>query len=391
MRNVLKIALICITLNGWFNVNAQVTIGTELEPEKGVLLDLKERASNSTDNSTADKGMLFPRVTLTDKDNLFPMFESDGSGGYQIGSTLYNKGVEDKNHIGLIVYNVNTTLFSPGLHMWDGVEWRRMDNSSAVEPEIAGLMCGSAQMVPNVYTKDVPFEGILKIPYTGGNGGAYLSTLPVPPSAGTNGLSIELIGGKLNHGAGEVHFRVFGTPQESSPVTAKFDINFLGKLCSGVTVGNAITIKPTEYVRRTLPLSSTTTADSEVTFGHLKVRFNYTGGNTGIPQITTTEGLNTHALAWYRKAGSGGANFMYYLNEPLVAGTWRRIAGRATTPGDYDLNAAYRDIADAIIVLQHDAVQEMYRVTFNVYTTVAQSGQVPAAQGSYTVFVELLN
>ncbi len=101
----------------WFtcaNVWGQVTIGVGLEPEKGTLLDLKqEQKTNGTENSK--KGMVLPRVQLTDMNKLYPMYTS----GYNLN--------EDKNHVGLMVYNIVAKApFCRGVYVWTGTEWRRL-------------------------------------------------------------------------------------------------------------------------------------------------------------------------------------------------------------------------------------------------------------------------
>ena len=95
-------------------VKAQVTIGAGLEPNKGALLDLKERNPDNPaiDNSTTNKGLGMPRVKLT---ILTSISDIDGAAG------------KEKEHTGLCVYNVNTNAalnIRPGLYVWDGELWR---------------------------------------------------------------------------------------------------------------------------------------------------------------------------------------------------------------------------------------------------------------------------
>lgn len=236
-KSFLYLFIITLISFSYGKVNAQVTIGSGEVPNKGALLELKEHNAVNplVNNSTADKGMLYPRVNLTDNNNLFPMFEDDGSGGYKIGSTSYSKSEEDKKHIGLIVYNVNaSSVFHQGLHIWDGKEWRKIDNSPVIQPEISSLMCKSKTMSPNEYKKDQFFEGLLTIPYLGGNGGAYTGTDPV--SIG-NGLYIERVEGKLSLGGGQVTYRIFGTPTVDTPTPTTFNTDFLGKTCTNISIG----------------------------------------------------------------------------------------------------------------------------------------------------------
>ncbi|MDR2951113.1 MAG: hypothetical protein LBV71_18150 [Prevotella sp.] len=231
----LCIAFACFMFIG--NAKAQVTIGSGLAPEGGSLLDMKEDPTVPfANNATSTKGMLYPRVELNDayRTDLHPM--------YDVSSADYNtnKANLKKSHTGLIVFNVTTSsYFSPGLYFWSGIEWRRMDDSPAVEASVTDLLCTNAIMSPSSYSTGVPFDGIVKIPYIGGTGGAYDGTVPIGGTAATNNLYIERIGGKLNYGGGEVMYRISGTPSVSSPTTTTFPINFLGKTCN-VTVGSGV-------------------------------------------------------------------------------------------------------------------------------------------------------
>jgi len=95
-------------------LNAQVTIGAEIEPNNGALLDLKEKnpINPSVDNSTTNKGLGMPRVKLTSLVTLTDIKDAVG---------------KEKELTGLFVYNVNTnnTLgIRPGLYVWDGSCWR---------------------------------------------------------------------------------------------------------------------------------------------------------------------------------------------------------------------------------------------------------------------------
>ncbi len=131
-------------------VHSQVTIGSGADPNTGALLDLKEyNPSNpSTDNTTAKKGMMLPRVSITDRDNLFPMFEDDD----EYKNNIANKKDEyDLSHIGLMVYNVYTDICKeiyPGAQVWDGDKWEPLsegtfpvetgiltDNRNSAKPE----------------------------------------------------------------------------------------------------------------------------------------------------------------------------------------------------------------------------------------------------------------
>jgi uncharacterized protein (TIGR02145 family) len=95
---------------------AQVTIGSSIDPEAGALLDLKEKtpADPSTDNATATKGLMLPRVILTEPDMLYPMFIPG-----------YDAAAEDARHAGLTVYNLGQCdgKFARGVYTWTGAQW----------------------------------------------------------------------------------------------------------------------------------------------------------------------------------------------------------------------------------------------------------------------------
>ncbi len=96
---------------------AQVTIGSADPPVKGALLQLKE---NESLNENSTKGLILPRVQLSDKENLFPMF-SDTDPDY---ADPGHKAEQDKLHVGLVVYNTNTCLpFGKGVFVWNGQRW----------------------------------------------------------------------------------------------------------------------------------------------------------------------------------------------------------------------------------------------------------------------------
>jgi len=92
------------------NIFSQITIGSDSEPVKGALLHVKQ---NDNLGVNANKGLGMPRVGLTELTDL-----RDISGT-----------PEPTEHVGLIVYNVNTSFCSqpepinPGLYVWDGTLW----------------------------------------------------------------------------------------------------------------------------------------------------------------------------------------------------------------------------------------------------------------------------
>jgi hypothetical protein len=94
--------LIVLMLTFAISINAQVTIGSSLEPDKNALLDIKSAADNSS-----TKGILPPRVGLSATTLISPMTAPVPSG--------------------LTVYNTATTGdVTPGYYYWNGTRWVRL-------------------------------------------------------------------------------------------------------------------------------------------------------------------------------------------------------------------------------------------------------------------------
>ncbi|MDR0229234.1 MAG: hypothetical protein LBI72_09245 [Flavobacteriaceae bacterium] len=85
-------------------VYSQVSVGDPSPPLQGVLLDIKEGASDAN-NTNSKKGVLFPRVFIADKTKL--------------GIDLDTKA---KEYAGAQVYNTNDVL-GKGMYTWDGEKW----------------------------------------------------------------------------------------------------------------------------------------------------------------------------------------------------------------------------------------------------------------------------
>ena len=92
------------------SVSAQVTVGSDVLPIEGALLDIKQ--NNGTD-ANATKGVVFPRVELQGRASLAPL--------------AANTTANHKSHTGTVVYNLKAvTGANPllvGLNVWDGTAW----------------------------------------------------------------------------------------------------------------------------------------------------------------------------------------------------------------------------------------------------------------------------
>ena len=121
-QNRLKLTIILILLIACIStVYGQVTIGSNLEPVKGALLDLKEK-DDSSGGITSEKGLNLPRVSLTSL--------TDITNGDITGIDATNKNA----HIGLTVYNVREDTpngFFKCVYVWEGTKWVSLCDGSA--------------------------------------------------------------------------------------------------------------------------------------------------------------------------------------------------------------------------------------------------------------------
>ncbi|WP_165024449.1 FISUMP domain-containing protein [Dysgonomonas sp. ZJ279] len=94
---------------------AQVTIGSNIPPASGALLELKDKNAESGNLATSTKGLLMPRVSLTSLTNLYPMLTGSES----------DYATQKIAHVGLMVYNTNVCAPTPtGMNVWDGSKWQ---------------------------------------------------------------------------------------------------------------------------------------------------------------------------------------------------------------------------------------------------------------------------
>lgn len=118
---------------------AQVTIGSDIAPIEGVLLDLKE---NDSDKDNSQRGIALPRVKLTDVDRLYPMLPEG-----------YDKNEKDKLYEGLVVYNTNPDFdMGKGIYVWQyedlSYAWVSMRAKTSISKRIIAIVTKSSQTIP---------------------------------------------------------------------------------------------------------------------------------------------------------------------------------------------------------------------------------------------------
>jgi hypothetical protein len=127
-KNLFFKLLLVVLLIAPLGANAQVTIGLNEESVAGALLQLKNIAEITDSTANATLGLALPRVTLSKRNELYPMFLNDPDNPDSGPNDNYatHKAILDKSHTGLIVYNLtedDDEELNMGLFQWDGEKW----------------------------------------------------------------------------------------------------------------------------------------------------------------------------------------------------------------------------------------------------------------------------
>jgi len=376
-----KIRLYLCILPFLFSINAvsQVTIGSGIAPAKGALLDLKQ--NDQKNNST--KGVLFPRVLLSSEHELYPMFGENGTETQEYSS---NKNKLKEEHKGLIVYNLSEENdFNEGLYIWDGTLWKSFVQRVVLPPAIDELLCDQAKLSPAKFDLESNYEGMLTIPYIGGNGMNYASHTQI-----TDGLTFELISGSLNVGQGLLYYKVTGIPNAK---IIELNTNFAKNNCTThIESESDIEIKAIEYVRKRVDVVNDNEINKEktvVTLGNLQIRYNKRSGYDLI-EFRTLE--NTYITYQYTKHGEGG-NYLYRYNQVESIGLWLdfghgNLDNTTVSNTSKDISLSKRDIATATFILHN--TREVYRLTVNANTYIEKSSNTPEVPARISFFIERL-
>ncbi|MDR2498306.1 MAG: hypothetical protein LBD28_02575 [Tannerellaceae bacterium] len=105
---------------------AQLTIGSDSQPAKAALLELKTQepgnppSTNDPANATSNLGgLMLPRVMLVDTTTLEPFINPNEPDWIDNARTKIKE-----THAGLTVYNLtNNSIFTPGFYTWNGTRW----------------------------------------------------------------------------------------------------------------------------------------------------------------------------------------------------------------------------------------------------------------------------
>lgn len=108
-------------------INAQVTIGSNLSPEKAAILDLKTQQGNAGSTTTTKGGLLLPRVELNDLNEL-DIFDV-------INTTDADYAVQKLSHTGLTIFNTKVNeaaKIEKGIYVWNGQKWEKSSSSKQI-------------------------------------------------------------------------------------------------------------------------------------------------------------------------------------------------------------------------------------------------------------------
>jgi hypothetical protein len=199
---ILLSTILCF-FSGVVHLNAQVTVGSGLKPEKAALLDIKEHAAKDGEATVSSGAVLMPRVYLAKKNELF-----------FIPSTDPDYAAEKLAHRGLTVYNLSEIPeedLEKGLYIWTGEEWVELQKSLG-KAVFGNVDCSNIQ-VYGAYTQGVAMNGsnYITISLNVIKPGSYLIS-----AATGNGYSFSASGTAFEAGPLQITLTAQGKPANVS-------------------------------------------------------------------------------------------------------------------------------------------------------------------------------
>lgn len=152
---------------------------------------------------------------------------------------------------GMVLYD--TTMKCLRAYQGDPAEWSGCldggDGNGGLTGTISGFDCAAAVFNPAQAVAGQAYNGTLRIPYTGGNGGVY------PAQTATVGdFTISLPLGVFANGDGVLEYTITGTPTAAG--TATFNVSAGGQSCSALSLTiNPPTGNPTGVLPGTVTLA----------------------------------------------------------------------------------------------------------------------------------------
>ena len=202
------LCLCCFIFITAIRLDAQTVIGGAT-PDPSAMLDVQSTA----------KGVLFPRMTTTERNNI----ASPASG--------------------LMIFNTTTICLEINLGTSANPAWQ----SIICLGSINGLNCAGATLTGSLL-QNIAASGVsVSVPYVGGNGGVYEAQSIT--STGVTGLTATLSGGSFVSGSDNLSYGITGTP--STAGTASFALNIGGQSCTlNLPVQVPFSISCTDAIRK---------------------------------------------------------------------------------------------------------------------------------------------
>lgn len=120
-RLTVLLSMTLLALGTSIELQAQMTVGSDTEPSRAALLDVKTQNPDGNNLTSTVGGVVLPRVKLVNINTLEPFIEDNDP-----DITMLKK-----SHVGLTVYNLNkTTPFALGIYVWDGQKWIKKGSGS---------------------------------------------------------------------------------------------------------------------------------------------------------------------------------------------------------------------------------------------------------------------
>lgn len=222
MKTKLSILFLILLFALKGNLYAQVTIGSDIEPEEAALLDIKDQEADN-ENVTASKGgFLMPRVKLEKRTELLPFIN---------GASEYDR----RAHTGLIVYNlqqVTSEDLKIGLNYWDGEKWCPIVIEDVGKSEFSLVNCDMVD-IEGEYKSGVPLTAgnVMKLTVNVTKAGKYNVIARAEPN---NGYYFTASGEFLVEGIYEILAMGAGTPitPKENPLYDEIVIDLNGERAS---------------------------------------------------------------------------------------------------------------------------------------------------------------
>lgn len=224
MRTKLRFLLSAAFFIMPFLMSAQVTIGSELKPASGALLELKEFEPDAN-NSNSTKGLLLSRVQLNTASDLAPI--------------LANASDNDKQmHTGIVVYHTGSANMCAGVHMWDGGRWNRLPDACAITTHCESATVNGTYNVgqPLDATNTITLNVTAPLEAAGGTYNIYTNELNGMRFSGTGVLSsgtqqITLLGNgaPLSGGGEHMEFAISSSFSNSESSSTLCSVSISGE------------------------------------------------------------------------------------------------------------------------------------------------------------------